>query len=65
MILAQRITRISSVASCSYLLLLLLPNLEKLHFATGSSLWVILHLDFFSPSVCFSGAFEETQRSMI
>ena len=64
MILAQRITRISSAASCSYLLLLLMPNLEKLHFAAGSSLWVILSLDF-SPSVCFYGAFEETQWYII
>lgn len=45
MMVAQRITRISPVASSPYLLLLM-PNLEKLHFAAGSSLWAILLLDF-------------------
>lgn len=46
MMVAQGVTRISPVASPSYLLLLLMPNLEKLHLAAGSSLWVILLLDF-------------------
>lgn len=62
MTVAQRITRISPVASCFYLLLLM-PNLKKLHFAAGSSLWVILLPDF-SATVGFSGAFKETQLFM-
>lgn len=42
MILVQRTTRIFPVASCSYLLLLLMPNLENLHFAVGSRLGYLI-----------------------